>query len=59
MVGLPPDKGDVLIVQFLEDKRIELEEGKIICTDLEELDKTVHFFKKKTAMAKKREANKQ
>ena len=58
MVGLPPDKGDVLIVQLLEDKHMKLEEGKIICTDLEELEKSVHFFKKKSSMDRKREASK-
>jgi CRP-like cAMP-binding protein len=58
MVGLPPDKGEVYMVQILEDKHIRLEEGKIICTDLHELEKTVQFYKKKSAMERKREANK-
>ncbi|MFC1669147.1 Crp/Fnr family transcriptional regulator [Spirochaetota bacterium] len=58
MVGLPPDKGDVIMVRLLEDKHIRLEEGKIICTDLEELEKTVQFFRKKSIMERKREANK-
>jgi hypothetical protein len=50
MVGLPQNKGEVYIVQLLEDKHIKLEEGKIICTDLEELEKTVQFFRKKSVM---------
>jgi len=58
MVGLPPDKGDVMMVQLLEDKHITLEDGKIICTDLEELEKTVQFYRKKSAMERKREASK-
>jgi CRP-like cAMP-binding protein len=58
MVGLPPEKGDVMMVQLLEDKHIMLEQGKIICTDLQELEKTVQFFRKKSAMERKREANK-
>jgi len=58
MVGLPPDKGDVIMVQILEDKHIKLEDGKIICTDLQELEKTVHFFKKQAALERKREASK-
>jgi len=58
MVGLPPDKGDIIMVQILEDKHITLEAGKIICTDLLELEKTVHFFKKQAIMEKKREASK-
>lgn len=58
MVGLPPDRGEVLIVELLEDKHIRLEGGKIISTDLQELEKTVHFYRKKSAMERKREANK-
>ncbi|MCP4130590.1 MAG: cyclic nucleotide-binding domain-containing protein [bacterium] len=58
MVGLAPDKGDVLMVQLLEDKHIKLVEGKVISTDLEELEKTVHFYKKQAAMERKRESNK-
>ncbi|HNR87048.1 MAG TPA: Crp/Fnr family transcriptional regulator [Spirochaetota bacterium] len=58
MVGLPPDKGEQLIVQLLENKHFRLEAGKIICTDLAELEKTVQFYRKKTVMEKKREASK-
>lgn len=58
MVGLPPEKGEALIVELLEDKHIKLEEGKIMCTNLEELEKTVHFYKKKSALERKREASK-
>jgi len=58
MVGLPPEKGDIMMVQLLEDKNIRLDEGKIICTDLEELEKTAFFYRKKSAMERKREANK-
>jgi hypothetical protein len=58
MVGLPADKGDMYVVQLLEDKHFKLEEGKIICTDIEELEKSVQFFRKKTAMEKKREEKK-
>jgi CRP/FNR family transcriptional regulator len=58
MVGFPPEKGDALMVELLEDKHITLEGGKIICTDLKELEKTVLFYRKKSAMERKREANK-
>ena len=58
MVGLPHNKGEVLIVDLLEDKFITLEAGKIICTDLEELEKTVQYHKKKSVMDRKREENK-
>jgi CRP/FNR family transcriptional regulator len=58
MVGLPPEKGDMYIVQLLEDKHFLLEAGKLICTDLQELEKTVLFYRKKSAMERKREASK-
>lgn len=58
MVGLPPVEGETLIVKLLEDKHIMLQEGKIISTDLSELEKTVLFFKKQTALERQREANK-
>jgi CRP-like cAMP-binding protein len=58
MVGLPPEKGDIMMVQLLEDKNIRLEEGKIFCSDLEELEKTALFYRKKSAMERKREVNK-
>lgn len=58
MVGLTPEKGDMYVVQLLEDKHFLLEEGKIICTDILELEKTVQFYRKKTAMERKREASK-
>ncbi len=58
MVGLPPDKGERFIVQLLNDKYFSLEDGKIICSNLEELEKSVHFYKKKAVMEKKREESK-
>jgi CRP/FNR family transcriptional regulator len=58
MVGLPPEKGDVYMVQLLEDKHIQLVSGKIISNDLAELEKTVQFYRKKSAMERKREASK-
>lgn len=58
MVGLSPVEGENLIVKLLEDKHIMLQEGKIISTDLSELEKTVLFFKKQTALERQREANK-
>jgi hypothetical protein len=58
MVGLPPEKGDMYVVQLLEDKHFMLEEGKIICTDILELEKNVQFYRKKSSMERKREASK-
>jgi len=58
MVGLSPVEGEALIVKLLEDKHIMLKEGKIITTDLAELEKTVQFYRKQTALERQREANK-
>ncbi|MBN2040208.1 MAG: Crp/Fnr family transcriptional regulator [Spirochaetes bacterium] len=58
MVGIPPEKGSILISQFLEDKFFTLEGGKIVCKNLEELEKSVQYFKKKAMMDKKREESK-
>lgn len=58
MVGLSTREGEDLIVQLLEDKNINLTGGKIISTDLSELEKTVMFFRKQTALERLREANK-
>lgn len=58
MVGLPPSKGERYMVELLNDKYFTLESGKIICKNLEELEKSVHFFKKRALMEKKREESK-
>ena len=57
MVGLPPEKGDIMMVQLLEDKNIRLDEGKLFCSDIEELEKSALFYHKKSAMERKREIN--
>ncbi|MDY6969825.1 MAG: cyclic nucleotide-binding domain-containing protein [Spirochaetota bacterium] len=58
MVGLSSREGNDLIIQLLEDKHFILDGGKIICTDLYELEKNVHFFKKKAILERKREEKK-
>jgi len=58
MVGLPTQEGERLIVQLLEDKNIELVAGKINCTDIAELEKTVIFNRKQTSLERQRELNK-
>ncbi|MCL2155617.1 MAG: cyclic nucleotide-binding domain-containing protein [Leptospirales bacterium] len=58
MVGAPAHEGEKLIVQLLEDKNIELVAGKITCTDIAALEKTVVFNRKQTAMERQREINK-
>jgi CRP/FNR family transcriptional regulator len=57
MVGFPANEGERFIVKLLEDKNIELVGGKIICTDIGELEKTVIFNRKQTSMERQREVN--
>ncbi len=58
MVGLPPDKGERYVVELLNDKFFTLEGGKIVCKNLEELEKSVNYYKKRASMEKKREESK-
>ena len=58
MIGLPSDKGEILVIQLIDNKLFSLEEGKILCHDIAELEKIVLFYRKKSAMDRKREANK-
>lgn len=58
MLGISHDKGDQLIVKLLSDKFFTLEQGKIVCKNLSELEKSVMYYKKKAAMDKKREESK-
>jgi CRP/FNR family transcriptional regulator len=55
MVGIPEEEGDHIIMDLLDEKLIKLEGGRIICMDLQELEKRVSYYKKKTLMDKKRE----
>ena len=59
MIGISPDKGDVLFNTLLDDKNITIDSGKIICLDLYDLEKTVKFYKKQTSMERKREESRQ
>ncbi len=58
LVGVAPEKGGHFINQLLEDKFFALEAGKIVCKNLEELEKIVQYHKKKAMMDKKREESK-
>ena len=55
MVGLDQDKDENLLLEILKSRWMKLDGGKLICLDLEELEKQVSFFKKKAAMERKRE----
>ena len=57
MVGLPQERRDEITSFLLDDKNIKVDNGKVICLDLRELEKTVSFYKKQAAMEKKREEN--
>lgn len=57
MVGLSPERGEAAIPLFLSNKNIKIDQGKISCRDIRELDKTVTFYKKQALMEAKREEN--
>jgi len=58
MVGLSQTEGEALIVQLLEDKNITMSEGKLVSTDMQDLEKTVLFYRKQSILERKREASK-
>jgi CRP-like cAMP-binding protein len=58
MIGLPPDKGEMQVLPLIDNRLFSLVEGKIYCHDIAELEKMVLFHRKKSAMERKREANK-
>lgn len=58
MIGIPQFESEPLLAQLFSDKTITIDGGKLICNDISELEKVAHFYRKKTALDKKREANK-
>lgn len=58
MIGLSAEKGEMQIIQLIDNKLFSLEAGKILCHDIAELEKIVLFHRKKSAMERKREASK-
>jgi len=55
MVGLTVDKGNLLIQNLFENKKFQLEDNKIVVTNLEELFKQVEFYKKMDILDRKRQ----
>ncbi len=55
MVGIPEEEGDPLIMELMNDKDFKLVAGKLVCINLGNLEKQVQFYRKKTAMERKRE----
>ena len=55
MVGLPEDKGRLILSKFFENKKFKLVENKIHVSDLEELQKQVSYFRKMTRLDRQRE----
>jgi len=58
MIGIPKEKSNAMLAQLFDGKLITIDEGKIICTDISELEKVSQFYRKKSLMEKKREASK-
>ena len=55
MLGYSPEKGEAHVMKFLEDKSFRLDSGKVICSNLPELEKQVQFYRKRAAMERKKE----
>ncbi len=55
MVGMDPQKDESYLLKLLKNRWLRLDQGRIICSDLLELQKQVAFYTKKTAMEKKRQ----
>ncbi len=55
MVGLDPKKDERLLLELFKSRWLKLDQGKIMCADLSELEKMVQAFLKKMALDKKRE----
>jgi len=55
MVGFDPVKDERLLIELFKFRWLKQDGGKIICMDLQELEKQVAFIRKKIAMEKKRE----
>jgi len=55
MVGIQGTQAEIRAVHILDDKNMRLENGKLFCTDIMELYKTVTFRKKQEDLEKKRE----
>ena len=57
MVGLDPRKDEHYLVSIFNKNRwLRLDESRIVCSNLSELEKQVTFYRKKSAMEKKRQA---
>ena len=55
MVGFDPEKDERLLIELFKFRWLRQDGGKILCMDLQELEKQVAFIRKKIAMEKKRE----
>jgi CRP/FNR family transcriptional regulator len=55
MVGFDPVKDEKLLLDLFKFRWLKLSNGKILCMDIQELEKQVTFIRKKIAMEKKRE----
>jgi len=57
MVGIPEKKGNVLLAQMLEDKKLQIIDNKIHTTSTEEILKQSEYFRKMDKIAKSRIQN--
>ncbi len=53
MVGLPADRGKLVIRELFENPKVLLDKGKITVTDLDDLQKQADFYRKKSMISRK------
>lgn len=57
MVGLDPRKDERFLLELFKNRWLKLDQAKIHCQDLAELEKQVQFYRKKATLDKNREKN--
>jgi len=57
MVGLPEKKGNMVFTEMLEDKKLQIVDGKIHTTSTEEIHKQSEYFRKMDKIEKSRLQN--
>jgi hypothetical protein len=54
MVGLPPKEGDLVLRKLLENKKIQILNGKMYLVDISEVSKQTEYYRKMQKIEKAR-----
>ncbi len=58
MVGFSKEEGEKYIMELLDNKNFRLDQGKIVCLDLQELEKEATFYLKRALQSRSKETSK-